>query len=51
MPTEVARWDRDALTCSIARSGTTSMLKIEPREGPAATVVGGSSADDPGRAR
>jgi hypothetical protein len=47
VPTEVACWDRDALTCSVARSGTMSTLKIKPFEGPAATVVGGSSADDP----
>jgi len=46
-PTEVACWDREALTCSISRSGTMPTLKIEPFEGPAATVVGGSSADDP----
>jgi len=46
-PTEVACWDRDALTCSVSRSGTMSTLKIEPSEGPTATVVGGSSADDP----
>lgn len=46
-PTEAARWDRDALTCSVSRSGTMSTLTIESREGPTATVVGGSSADDP----
>lgn len=47
VPTEVACWDREALTCSVSRSGTMSTLKIESHEGPNATVVGGSSADDP----
>ncbi len=47
VPIEVACWDRDALTCSVSRSGSMSTLKIEPHEGPNATVVGGSNADDP----
>jgi hypothetical protein len=47
-PTEVEAWDRDTISCKMAKSGSMSTLNIEPLQGgPTITVVGGSSADDP----
>jgi|GEM_PF-844297 len=47
-PTEAAVWDREAIRCERGKSGSMSTLRIEPLDGSAAaTVVGGSSADDP----
>jgi hypothetical protein len=47
-PTEAAAWDRDAVGFEVGKSGAMSTLRIEPRnDGAVATVVGGSTADDP----
>jgi hypothetical protein len=47
-PAEAAVWDRASLQCSAQRSGTMTTLTLEsPAEGEKATLVGGSSSDDP----
>jgi hypothetical protein len=47
-PTEVARWDRVEVAFAIDDSGAMTKLRIEPLGGgPAASLVGASSVDDP----
>jgi hypothetical protein len=47
-PSEAMVWRRGDVRCAVDRSGSMSTLRIEPLDGGApATVVGGSSADDP----
>jgi hypothetical protein len=47
-PTEAAVWERSSIHCTAQKSGAMTHLTIEaPADGEKATLVGGSSADDP----
>ncbi len=47
-PSEATAWNRDDVRLAVDRSGSMSTLRIEPLDGGAvASVIGGSTADDP----